>query len=304
MATHAEQHFVPRFLLERWHTGDDAKLTSFRWADDSIVSHRYKAKSVAKERHLYSMSRSSPTPDVQIEKAFWGPHVDDPAAVVHAKMLAQGVSSLTAEEKKDWSPFVVSLMIRTPRMVRHIRERGRSVLQAGLDENPDEYLAARGQAPEASLREWIEKHAPDVLDDLGVMTLPELAFSERLNLTLLNVTWGIRAIGSARYNLLISDSPLIVAGTLESSFLVALPISPRHLFFAYNNERTFDKLRQLSHDLFVRETNLSTVAAAETYVYATDATQRSFVQKYLPKPAPPPATSPPAAPPRSPAPPP
>lgn len=282
--SHAEHHYVPAFLLREWQFGADEKLTSFRWAHGKVTGSRFKAKSVAKERHLYSMQRSQPTPDVQVEKDFFGPHVDDPAAVVHAKILASGVSGLTPDEKQVWSPILISLMLRGPAMIKHIRERGREVLGAGLDLTPDEYLAARGDDPAPTLRAWIETNRPDVLDDVGVMTLPDLTFSEKLNLAVLNATWGIRSVQAAKYNLLIGDRPLILAGTFETKFLLALPISPTKVFFAFNDERIFANVRALGHDAFVKATNTSTVAAAERYIYATDTVQQPFVRKLLQRP--------------------
>ena len=281
MASHVEHHFVPRFLLEQWHTPPDQKLSSFRWANGDLIMRRYKAKSVAKERHLYSMERSSPQPDVKVEREFWGPHIDDPASVVHAKMLRDGVGSLDVEEKKTWAPFLVSLMLRGPAMIRKIRERGREILGAGLDERPDEYMQRRGDAPEATLRKWVEKHSPDVFDDVGIMTLPELAFSEKLNLRLLNSTWAIRSVGAAKYDLLIGDRPLIIAGTLETSFLIALPVAPRKVFFACNEEATFENIKGHDSDALVGGCNVSSVAGAERYVYGTNDRQESFVKKYL-----------------------
>lgn len=132
MATHVEHHYVPRFLLEQWHTKPDDKLTCFKWAHGRMVNNRLKAKSVAKERHLYSMERSRLQPNVQIEKEFWGPHIDEPAAIVHAKMLSPAVSGLSSEDRKAWSTFLVSLMLRAPSMMLHIRKRGREILSAGL----------------------------------------------------------------------------------------------------------------------------------------------------------------------------
>lgn len=285
MASHAEHHFVPRFLLEKWHTAPDEKLTSFRWANGQLTSHRYKAKSVAKERHLYSMGRSGAVPDTRVEKEFWGPHIDDPASVVHAKILAEGVASLNDNEKKDWSPFLVSMMLRGPAMIAHMRQRGRTILAEGLDANPDDYLEVRADAPEATLREWIERHAPDVLDDLGVMALPELAFSERLNHAVLNSRWATRSVDGSRFNLLISDKPIIQGGKLESSFLLALPISPTRVFLAFNNEKTFENLSLVGRDEFVRTTNYSTVTAADRYVFGTNRSQEAFVRKFLRLPA-------------------
>ncbi len=281
---HAEHHYVPAFLLRQWETGADMKLTSFRWSRGKVAASRFKAKSVAKERHLYSMQRSQVEPDVQVEKEFFSHHVDNPAAVVHAKMLASGVSGLSPEDKQVWSPFLISLMLRGPKMIQHIRRRGREILSAGLDRSPKEYLAARGDDPAPTLRNWVETNQPDTLDDLGVMTLPHLTFSENLNLAVLNVTWGIRSVHPAKYNLLIGDRPLILAGTFETRFLLALPISPTKLFFAFNDERTFANVRAYEQDAFVKATNTSTVAAAESYVYATDAVQQPFVQKLLRKP--------------------
>lgn len=280
MASHAEQHFVPSFLLEQWHTPPDQKLSSFRWAGAKLVSHRYKAKSVAKERHLYSMSRSSVEPDVQVEKGFWGPKVDNPAAVVHAKLLHRGLDALGPDEREIWARFLVAQMLRVPSMVRQIRERGREILSAGLDEAPEEYAAVRGEAPELSFREWVQRHMPDVLDDLGVMTLPQLVFSDKLNPVFLRATWGIRSV-HATFDLLIGDRPLIVAGSLGGSFLVAVPICPTKMFFALNDRLTLHNLRKRNADAFVRASNLTMVTAADRYVYSTGDCQSSFIKRHL-----------------------
>lgn len=282
--SHANQHYVPRFLLEQWHTPPDDKLTAFRWADGHLINHRYKAKSVAKERHLYSLERSKTEPNVQVERDFLGPHIDDPAAVVHAKLLNQGVSKPTQDEKMSWSPFLISLMLRAPAMVAHLRRRGREILSAGLDEAPEEYLAARGSDPEKTLREWVEKHQPDVLDDLGVMTLPRLAQSTKLNLAVLNVTWVIRAVGESRFDLLIGDRPLVLAGTFETRFLLALPLSPRRMFFAFNDNQIFESIKALDDTAFVRAANKSAVSLAERYVYAVNTVQEPLVKKLLRRP--------------------
>lgn len=283
--SHRQHHFVPRFLLEQWCSGDLGKLVSFRYANGRLIHSPCSPKAVGKLQDLYSIQRSAGEPNVVVEKDFFGPQVDDPAAVVHQKMLAQGVSCLTIEDKKKWSPFLISLMLRVPRMVKRIRERGREVLGAGLDETPDEYAEVRGDNPAPTLRKWVEATNPDILDDLGIMTLPHLVFSERLNLPVLNVTWGIRSVEPARHNLLIGDHPLILVGAFEREFLLAIPIAPRKLFFAYNDPASFGKMLEFGVDELVKRANVSTVEAAERYVFATSASQESFVKKYLRKPS-------------------
>jgi len=54
MSTHRAHHFVPKFLLERWHSGGDDKLSAFHWENGRLLHERYKAKHVAKAMHLYS----------------------------------------------------------------------------------------------------------------------------------------------------------------------------------------------------------------------------------------------------------
>lgn len=280
MAEYAEHHYVPRFLLEGWHSGSDDKLTAFRWAHGRLANRRYKAKAVGKERHLYSLERSRKDPNVEVEKRFLGPHVDDPAARVHAKILTGGVRSLSDDEKLPWSRFVVSLMLRVPSMVETIRSRGRTVLSAGLDDTPDDYLAARGDSPEATLRIWVEKNAPDLLDDLGVRTLPHLVFSEKLNGAVLGAKWATLPIGG-RFDLLIGDRPLFVSGGLGTDFLIALPISPKLLYCAFKNEATYERLRALTPEALARSANETTVTGAERYVFATGVGQEPLVRKYL-----------------------
>lgn len=284
MPSYANQHYVPKFLLERWHGGADEKLTAFRWAHGALTHRRYRAKSVAKAHHLYSMQRSRTEPDVQVERDFLGPHVDDPAAVVHKKILLSGVRSLTDDDKVNWSPFLVSLMLRVPRMMDHMRKRGREILTAGLDQHPSEFADVRGEAPKQTLREWVQKNEPDLLEDLAVRTLPKLVCSQSLNGALLGARWATRPVPTARFDLMISDRPLIYVGTFGSRFLVCLPLSPRLAFLAFNDDAIWDNVVRRSDDIFVREMNLSTVCQAETFAYATDARQASFVGKYLPKP--------------------
>ena len=65
----AEHHFVPAFLLREWQSGSDEKLTSFRWSRGQVVATRFKAKSVAKRRHLYStgVAEGRPVKEVAAE---------------------------------------------------------------------------------------------------------------------------------------------------------------------------------------------------------------------------------------------
>lgn len=169
-------------------------------------------------------------------------------------------------------------------MMENMRARGRKILAQGLDETPDEYLEARGDDPEATLREWVEKHCPWVLDDLAVMALPKLVQSRLLNDAFFkDTTWATKRLSQSRFDLLISDKPLVYVGTFETRFLVGLPIAPKIAFLVFNDQGIRDKLFKKDDDAIVRDMNLSVVGQAERYVYATGVRQKSFVAKYLRK---------------------
>ena len=152
--SHRKHHYVPAFLLEQWHAEDTRKLVSFRWAHGALRSHPHTAQHVAKADHLYSMVRSASQPNVAAERDFLGPHVDDPAAKVHKQILASGVRSLSMQDRAVWSRFLVAQLLRIPRMVEHMRGKGRDILRRQLQDAPDEYEAVRGDAAEESLYEW------------------------------------------------------------------------------------------------------------------------------------------------------
>lgn len=154
---HRQHHYVPCFLLEQWHSLPDDKLSAFRWARDKLVHSRLKAKSVAKAEHLYSMQRSLPAPDVKIEREFLGPRVDGPAAEVHRKILANGVRSLKGEDREAWSRFLVSLLLRAPRMIAHVRQHGRAILLKGMAESVSD-TPGPDEEPALTLPEWAEAH--------------------------------------------------------------------------------------------------------------------------------------------------
>ena len=170
-------------------------------------------------------------------------------------------------------------------MVQNMRARGERALCEALDAEPHEFMSLRGDSPEATLREWVTKHLPDVLDDLGVMALPATIYSEVLNKAMVSGKWTTRHLEKGRFDLLLSDTPLIYLGSFVDSFLLALPLSPQIVFLAFNDDQTLANMKSVSDQAFIREINLTSSARAHKYVYATDQRQRPFVTKYLRKPS-------------------
>lgn len=124
--------------------------------------------------------------------------LDEPAAIAHQVMLTRGIDALTEDQWRDWSRFLVCQMMRVPKMVAHVKLRGREILMRG-DEPVAEDVLQPGE-PQVSLANWQLEHKPTLFDDLGIDTLPYIVQSKLLNGVFLGATWGIRQLKWAKHN--------------------------------------------------------------------------------------------------------
>ena len=71
---------------------------------------------------------------------------------------------------------------------------------------------------------------------------------------------------------------------MNAVFLVALPISPKVAFLAFNHKQTAGRIWALRGSELIEGLNLTTVQTAEEYVYATGDQQQSFIAQHLREP--------------------
>jgi hypothetical protein len=138
-----------------------------------------------------------------------GPAIGEPAADAHQTLLTRDVRGLSDEQKAAWSRFIVSLMVRTPDKVQDIRAKGREKLRQTLEADPEEYARVRNGNPAETLWEWLQKTNPHVIENFGVSVLPEMMDSEMLNKGVMSGYWATMPVDASRFDLLISDRPLI-----------------------------------------------------------------------------------------------
>ena len=279
---HRENHYAPAFLLREWEAGADGKLTQYSWLRGDLRMDRYKAKSVGKQRDLYTRGTAANEINVDIEKAFLGPHVDEPAAGVHKKIIETGVRSLMGGEKEIWARFLVAQMMRTPHMIERLKVRGTEILQKGMDERPEEDKAVRDADYPETLREWAEREMPSLYEDFGISALPVLIESEVLLGAVANGHWATRSFRQAGFNLVVGDCPLLYYGTMASNFLLALPLSPQCVFFSFSSQQVWDAhLNRHADAHMVAKINRSSAMESARYMYATDDRHEPLARRYL-----------------------
>lgn len=283
MATHVQQHYVPEFLLRQWHSGGDKKLTQYQWLRGELRADRFTAKAVAKEPHLYSQRKNEVAPDVGLERDFLGPHIDEPAALVHKKLLVEGHENLNDQERYEWSRFLLSLLVRTPEMIEFMHQTGRHLMETAMNKRPDGLMHIRQGEPESSLKEWAKKNRQHILDDVGVRTLPAVLTSPELNHAILSGTWSTVSLKDSNVDALIADNPVVYLGDIGKGFSFMLPISPKVTFVVTSSPRDTEKALALRRTGLTKAINRGLVKNARKYVYATGPGHEVLIGKHLRK---------------------
>ena len=195
------------------------------------------AKSVGYLRHLYSFRQPGGLLDTSVERDFMGPHVDDPAAKLHAKILGNGIKSLDYEGRGYWAQFIVSMLLRLPRTMDYLRERAIKHLGDQLEEDPE---FARQYDPDTTTRQWVDKHYPEAYEEVAIRTLPMLIQSEKLIAAVTTGSWATRTLDArCPFTFVLGDRSLLYLGTLETRFLIVLPLSPRTAFVFFYDRATW-----------------------------------------------------------------
>lgn len=152
---------------------------------------RYKAKSVAKQRGLYSLKDEAGKRDNSIERDFFAREIDDPAAIVHRLLLTEGVRALCPADRIVWGRFILAQMFRVPRMMDSLRSRGAEVLRQSFDESPQAYEEIKSVGDAPTLARWVNENLPMATgDNFALATLPSIVDSELLHDVMKKAHWG------------------------------------------------------------------------------------------------------------------
>ncbi|MCH8180540.1 MAG: DUF4238 domain-containing protein [Proteobacteria bacterium] len=283
--SHTRHHYVPVFLLEKWGSPKNPG-TRFCWRNGRLLEEPKGPRQVCFEEHLYSFDAGNDVLDVAVERDFWGPQVDDPAARVLSKMVTRGAASLTEGDRLIWSRFLVGQLLRVPHVVRHMRKRGEQIwarvhsTDVDATEQTSEGVEDNEELEQRYLA-WACRLNPETPGDLGVLTMPALVESSVLNPPCLAANWVVRSVVKSPVRLLIGDAPLIYLGRLDRDFLLLLPIGPAHLFCAYTSPVARDCLSRISDLGLVRLVNRETCERAVQWVYGSDPSLRALVSRRL-----------------------
>jgi hypothetical protein len=229
---------------------------------------------------LYSLEHVNETEAQQVERYIFG-KIDTEAKPVLAKLINRGPDKLSVRERYWWTIYLNASLLRVPHVVEKVKTGAKERVEKELSQDIPEYDAAKGDAPEGTLFEWAEKHAPARLANSGLKVLVSLIGSERAIDRIIHLRWLVKDVSSAPRRLLLGDNPFERVGDLyKPRTLISIPLSPTHVFFGSDAQDIIEHVEKLPAWEVVRASNVSALSTAKKFVYG-DA-EREFIDQHLP----------------------
>lgn len=224
-------HYVPQFYLRQWNA-DCGQVLVVRKIGNGVVRKRHAAKYTGFDTFLYSYHEDFDAKDrSEMETKFFKP-LDDAGARIMSDMIAR-----RQLEKKDrilWAQFIALMIARTPNSVARIRSSGREFLVCEMESIQSEYSALKSSSAPDTPIDWLEVNNPGLLDSFGLMQMPKIALKPMQ--AVISFNWYTVDFENSSKVLLSSDRPCVMTEGLDhANCVIALPLSPRHAFFAFRS---------------------------------------------------------------------
>ena len=280
MSKAGDHHYVSQFHLRKWE-GADRKIT--QWGriayNGKLVRKLVSTAQTAYVPGLYMLEHVSPHEAEQIETKIFG-GIETEAKPVLDKLIADGPGSLSVRDRYWWTVYLNAAILRVPHVVTKVKSDAERFVRAALSADLEEYNAIKGNIPEGTLLEWVERHAPARLANSGMKILVDLLFRERSIDRIIHLTWIVRDVSDASTKLLIGDNPFERIGDLyKPRTLISIPLSPTHVFFASDARDILSKLKAATAKEVVRASNVSTLTTAMKFAYGDAEPQ--FVDRHF-----------------------
>jgi Protein of unknown function (DUF4238) len=260
------QHYTPVFYLNRW-SGPDGRVHVVRKIHGKIARSNHPPKYLGFENHLYSYSENFDAVDrAKIETKFLAP-LDNEGARIIAELIAG-----SRLEKRDyilWAQFLTTMRVRVPENVEILRVEGSKAILREIEAAQAEYAVLKRETDPETAVGWIEVNRPGLIESFGVRQLPRIASNPKLMQDVLSFSWHIVNFGTSSKLLLSSDRPCVYTEGLDKpDCVIALPLSPRHAFFAFRpNSRAQRSLANAPISKLAARLNDNVVSQAVTRAY-------------------------------------
>jgi hypothetical protein len=275
-----KHHFIPVCYLQHWCSYKDGKLYEYAIKHGKFVSKRVGPRHTGFEEDLYSFPELPADAAQHLESKFLQ-LVDSDAAIALRRHLAMSADTLPPKLVTGWSRFLISLLMRHPDVMSEFRIAAKSLWSKGGGETQLNYERIR------------KPEDPETFEEYATLIDPLLEVKVRLNLILsafdnprignhLNgMKKAVADVWESPHCLLTSDRPLVISNLGDPAGSLFLPIGPKKLFVAANNDKILSEFSKGKPTQVVEKVNEIIVARARRYVYARDDWQRDFIKRTM-----------------------
>ena len=131
-----------------------------------------------------------------------------------------------------------------------------------------------------TLRHFVEVSQRVQVEKSFFESVMNLIDNAKLGLQINHMIWEKLDLGGSNFPLLTSDRPVVRTNYLDlDQSHIAIPIGPRSVFVAVNNEETLNRVRSSNPTQVARELNLKVVENARSLVFAQNDQQKAFINK-------------------------
>jgi hypothetical protein len=274
-------HFVPQFYLDAWRAADDEGLwVYFRQYGGKLRPRRRHAGSIGYSDHLYTLD-----PDYLIhrtertdalERRFYQP-LDNQASLVHQKLVAGGLNTLSGNDRRVWAMFVNSLLERSPGRFAEL-ERLASGIPRRL--HPDF---------EASMRSAVgDQHLNVFIKNLVRTSAVQAIADPNAVAYFCNMDWTVVSIPPGADHFLTGDRPVVVNVGKEASPIlsIALALDPKALLVMCVKDESLDdeffRICGVVHNALIADQTTKYLLASEE-LHDTKFMRYSKIAERIPK---------------------
>jgi hypothetical protein len=274
-----KHHYIPVFYLKQW-AGTDGRLCEFSRPYKEVKPRRVHPDGTGYERGLYSMNELPPALANYIENRFLQ-RADDLAFFALSKLVNEDLQ-FNQPTQSAWSRFIITLLHRSPEGIARLKLRMDAEFIQNVEEFRPEYEERR-TAEMPTFDDFIAGLTPADLERMNIYVFQNVMDSQLLGAHLNAMKWSVIRFNDTHHRLLTGDRPLVMSDGLNNpDSHIMMPISPRALFVAVNDERQRRHLINMAESSgLAQRINNKIVRQARKYVYATDDGALPFVTARL-----------------------
>ncbi|MGJ5051822.1 DUF4238 domain-containing protein [Bradyrhizobium oligotrophicum] len=275
-----KHHYIPSLYTRAW-AGADGRLCEYARPYREVKPQWKHPDATGYVRGLYTVPRNDPTVSEYIERQFFKV-TDDQAAPVLQRMRAGEQINWDSQCRSAWSRFVISLMLRNPEYVARMAAEVLGFFDPNNEEAEKRYQEIRRQDDPETYAEHIARSTFHPAGRASALAMQKVIDSPLMGGRLNQMRWAVVTFMNERFPLLTSDRPIIMTnGLMKPTDHLSIPIGPRMLFIATNNEETENMIRSMNPRTLMEQVNDRVASQARRYVYGLGNKQLRFIENRL-----------------------